>query len=141
MRGSMAFVSVGVNAASSSLARRQRQFFPTIRELVKTTMTEYMHVSTASTVTKIVECTVSDSPVKVCNDTQGAEEPFFEFTPSGYWDYHDPDADWGGDCMTGSNQSPIDITSGTQVIYTGLTFASYNIPQTGSFTFSDECLL
>ena len=49
--------SAGVNAASSSLARRQRQFFQPIRELVKETMTEYMHVSTASTMTKIVECT------------------------------------------------------------------------------------
>ena len=53
-------------------------------------MTEYMHISTASTLTMIVECTVSDSPIKVCNDTQGDEVPFFEFTPSGYWDYHNP---------------------------------------------------
>ena len=49
-----------------------------------------MHISTASTLTMIVECTVSDSPIKVCNDTQGDEVPFFEFTPSGYWDYHNP---------------------------------------------------
>ena len=77
---------------------------------------------------------VSDSPVKVCNDTQGAEAPFFSFTPSGYWDYADPDADWGGDCMTGSNQSPIDIASGTTVTYSGLTFTSYGTTQSGSFT-------
>ena len=68
--------------------------------------------------------------------TQGVEAPFFEFTPSGYWDYADPDADWGGDCMTGSNQSPIDITSGTMVTYTGLTFTSYGTTQSGLYPFS-----
>ena len=52
------------------------------------TETEYMHVVTASTSTVLVECTVAGGFTEVCKDAQGAEDPFFEFAPSGYWDYH-----------------------------------------------------
>ena len=51
-------------------------FYSSPRTLIKTTMTEYMYVSTASTMTKLVECTVSDSLIKICNDTQVRDSLF-----------------------------------------------------------------